>query len=100
MERALYDRLYFFKDTGEGFATSLQRHKRKWFARPKEEGVRYGQIMAEYRDITGASSDAAAQPPVFMPFAGTEGYNPAAYLPYILGAGLAVCSGSSFRQAS
>jgi hypothetical protein len=88
VERALYDRLYFFKDTGEGFARSLHLHKRKWFARPKDEGVRYGQIMAEYRDITGASSDAAAQPPVFAPFAGTEGYSPIAYAPYILAAAI------------
>jgi hypothetical protein len=86
--RALYDRLYFFKDTGEGFATSLQQHEGKWFARPREEGVRYGQIMAEYRDITGASSDEAAKPPVFAPFAGTEGYSPVAYAPYILAAAI------------
>src|SRR6476661_2794485 len=45
VERPLYDRLYFFKDSGEWFAKSLQQLKGKWFARSKEEGVRYGQIM-------------------------------------------------------
>src|SRR5580704_9619851 len=34
VERELYDRLYFFKNSGE------------WFARARNEGVRYGQIMA------------------------------------------------------
>src|SRR5882762_11913988 len=62
VERKLHDRLYFFKDSGE------------WFARSREEGVRYGPIMAEYRRITGASTDDVVQSPVFVPFAGTEGY--------------------------
>src|SRR5664279_977080 len=35
VERGLYERLHFFKDTGE------------WFARSRDEGIRYGQIMAE-----------------------------------------------------
>jgi hypothetical protein len=72
VERKLYDRLYFFKNSGE------------WFARNREEGVRYGEIMAEYRRITGASGDQVAQGPVFAPFAGTEGYTPIAYAPYVL----------------
>jgi predicted membrane protein DUF2142 len=72
VERKLYDRLYFFKDSGE------------WFARARNDGVRYGEIMAEYRRITGASSHEVAQGPVFVPFAGTEGYTPVAYAPYIL----------------
>src|ERR1700704_4601654 len=65
VERVLYDRLYFFKNAGE------------WFARAKHEGIRYGQIMAEYRDITRANGDGdeAAQTPVFVPFSGTEGYS-------------------------
>jgi hypothetical protein len=88
VERALYDRLYFFKDQGELFAKSLQRHKGEWFARPKEEGIRYGQIMAEYRQATGTSDGEAVHPPVFAPFAGTEGYSPVAYAPYILGAAI------------
>jgi hypothetical protein len=79
VERALYDRLYFFKNSGEWFATFLQQRKGEWFARTREEGVRYGQIMAEYQDIAGASGDEAAQTPVFAPFAGTEGYSPVAY---------------------
>jgi hypothetical protein len=88
VERPLYDRLYFFKDSGEWFAKSLQQLKGKWFVRSKDEGVRYGQIMAEYPGFTGASGAEAAQPPVFAPFAGTEGYSPVAYAPYILGAAI------------
>jgi len=72
VERKLYDQLYFFKDSGE------------WFARSREEGVRYGPIMAEYRRIAGASTDDVVQSPVFAPFAGTEGYTPVAYAPYVL----------------
>ena len=86
VERALYDRLYFFKNSGELFATVLQDRKGEWFARAKDEGIRYGQIMAEYRDITGASGDEVAQTPAFAPFAGTEGYSPVAYAPYIIAA--------------
>ena len=88
MERALYDRLYFFKNSGEWFATFLQQRKGEWFARTREEGVRYGRIMAEYRDTTRASGDEAAQAPVFAPFAGTEGYSPVAYAPYIIAAAI------------
>jgi uncharacterized membrane protein len=76
VERELYDRLYFFKDSGE------------WFARSREERVRYGPIMAEYRRITRASTDDATQGPVFAPFAGTEGYTPVAYAPYVLAAAI------------
>ena len=86
VERALYDRLYFFKNSGEWFATFLQQRKGEWFARTREEGVRYGRIMAEYRDTTRASGDEAAQAPVFAPFAGTEGYSPVAYAPCIIAA--------------
>src|SRR5260221_9959251 len=88
VERVLYERLHFFKASGEGFATSLQQHKGKWFARFRDEGVRYGQIIAEYHDIIGARDDKAAQTPVFAPFAGTEGYSPVAYAPYILAAAI------------
>src|SRR3982075_2419224 len=76
VERGLYERLHFFKDSA------------KWFARSRDEGVRYGQIMAEYHDIIGARDDEAAQTPVFAPFAGTEGYSPVAYAPYILAAAI------------
>src|SRR2546423_4219972 len=85
VERGLYERLHFFKDSGERFA-SLQQHKGDWFARYRDEGVRYGQVMAEYHDIIGTRDDEAAQTPVFAPFAGTEGYSPVAYAPYILAA--------------
>jgi hypothetical protein len=71
VERDLYDQLYFFKDSGE------------WFAKARNEGVRYGEIMAEYRSITGAGSDEVTQSPIFAPFAGTEGYSPVAYAPYV-----------------
>jgi hypothetical protein len=76
VERVLYEQLHFFKDSGE------------WFARYRDEGVRYGQIMAEYHDIIGAKDDKASQTPVFAPFAGTEGYSPVAYAPYILAAAI------------
>ena len=59
VERVLYERLHFFKDSGEWFATSLQQHEGKWFGRSRDEGVRYGQIMAEYHDIIGARDDEA-----------------------------------------
>src|SRR5260370_38657671 len=88
VEHVLYERLHFFKDSGERFATSLQQHKGEWFARSRDEGVRYGQIMAEYHDVIGARDDEAAQAPVFAPFAGTEGYSPFAYAPYILAAAI------------
>ena len=76
VEHALYDRLYFFRNAGE------------WFATSRKEGVRYGQIMAEYRDMTAATADEVARTPVFAPFAGTEGYSPVAYAPYILAAAI------------
>ena len=77
VERPLYEKLYFFKNSGE------------WFAKARGEGVRYGQIMAAYRDITASTNnDHGAQNPVFVPFAGTEGYSPVAYAPYIAAAGV------------
>ena len=76
VERVLYDRLYFFKNSGE------------WFARARDLGIRYGQILAEYRDIIRTNGDDAAQTPVFAPFAGTEGYSPVAYAPYIVAAAI------------
>src|ERR1700716_1152625 len=98
VERALYDRLYFFKNSGEWFATFLQQRKGEWFARTREEGVRYGRIMAEYRDTTRASADEAAQAPVFAPFAGTEGYSPVAYAPYVLAAAIGRLLGLDFPE--
>jgi predicted membrane protein DUF2142 len=71
VERELYNQLHFFRAAGE------------WFARAREEGVRYGQIMAAYQEF-GGYDDAPDQAGVFMPFAGTEGYSPTAYIPYIV----------------
>src|SRR5438874_5977681 len=48
VDRVLYERLHFFKDAGERFATSLQQHKGGWFVSSRDEGIRYGQVMAEY----------------------------------------------------
>ena len=70
VERELQNQLRFFRSAGERFARA-------------EGAVRYGQIMAEYRELAGTNGDELDQPPTFMPFAGTEGYNPVAYLPYI-----------------
>jgi hypothetical protein len=72
VESALYDRLYFFKDSGEWFAKSLQQRKGKWFDRPKEEGIRYGQIMAEYRDIASTRRALAIRGPPSTSPAGNE----------------------------
>src|SRR5438309_5427070 len=87
VERVLYERLHFFKDRGGRFA-SLQQHKGDWFARYRDEGARYGQVMGEYHDIIGARDDETEQTPVFAPFAGTEGYSPVAYAPYIIAAAI------------
>jgi hypothetical protein len=70
----LYNQLYFFKTAGEEFARS------------REEGMRYGQIMAEYSKLADTHRDETEQASMFAPFAGTEGYNPAAYIPYIVAA--------------
>jgi CO/xanthine dehydrogenase Mo-binding subunit len=47
--------------------------------------MRYGQIMAEYSKLAGTDEHQSDQASLFAPFAGTEGYNPAAYIPYIVG---------------
>jgi uncharacterized membrane protein len=70
----LYNQLYFFKTAGEVFARS------------REEGMRYVQIMAEYSKLTDTHVDETGQASMFAPFAGTEGYNPVAYIPYIFAA--------------
>ena len=74
VERELYHQLSFFRDAGELFATN------------RERGVRYGQIMARYRDFSITVDDELDRPTVFAPFAGTEGYTPVVYAPYIVGA--------------
>src|SRR5258708_21681044 len=70
----LYNQLYFFKTAGEVFARST------------EEGMRYGYIMAEYSRLANIQDDETEQASMFAPFAGTEGYNPVAYIPYIVAA--------------
>src|SRR5258708_17773584 len=57
VERVLYERLHFFKDSREWFSTSLQQHKGKWFGTSRDEGVRYRQIMAEYQDVITTRHD-------------------------------------------
>jgi predicted membrane protein DUF2142 len=76
VESELYDQLYFFKDSGE------------WFAKARNEGARYGEIMTKYRSMTGVGSDEVTQSSMFAPFAGTEGYSPVAYAPYVLAAAM------------
>jgi len=71
VERELYDQLSFFRSAGE------------WFATARENDVRYGQVMALYRDVAEMIDDDSDQAAIFAPFAGTEGYTPIAYLPYI-----------------
>ncbi len=72
VERDLHDQLHFFKAAGE------------WFAAAREDGARYGQVMAMYQEFGGKTDDTLDQVPIFMPFAGSDGYNPAAYIPYII----------------
>jgi len=72
VERDLHQKLHFFKAAGE------------WFAKSREQGVRYGQIMPLYRDFVATAEKDEEDAALFAPFAGTEGYNPVAYAPYIL----------------
>jgi uncharacterized membrane protein len=74
VERELYEQLFFFKSAGE------------WFATAGEKDVRYGQVMALYRVVAGRIDDDSDHAMVFASFAGTEGYTPIAYLPYIVAA--------------
>ena len=76
VERELYHQLSFFRDAGELFATN------------RERGVRYGQIMALYRDFSITVDDELDRPTVFAPFAGAGGYSPVVYAPYIIGAAI------------
>jgi Predicted membrane protein (DUF2142) len=48
--------------------------------------MRYGHIMAEYSKLANIQDDETEQASMFAPFAGTEGYNPVAYIPYIVAA--------------
>src|SRR2546430_5488692 len=74
VEREVYEQLFFFRSAGE------------WFATAGEKDVRYGQVMALYRDVAGRIDDDSDRAAIFAPFAGTEGYTPIAYLPYIAAA--------------
>src|SRR5215208_6607253 len=76
VERELYEQLSFFRSAGE------------WFATARENDVRYGQVMALYRDVGGRIDDESDHRAIFLPFAGTEGYTPIAYLPYISAAAI------------
>src|SRR5438067_3074472 len=73
IDRDLYTQLSFFKNAGERFF------------RNREQGLRYGEIIKEYPH-PGPTLDEEQQATKFMPFAGTEGYHPVAYAPYILAA--------------
>jgi hypothetical protein len=72
----LYNQLYFFKTAGEVFARS------------REERMRYGQIMADYSKFADSHGDETEQASMFAPFAGTEGHNSVAYIPYIAAAAI------------
>ena len=80
----LHNELHFFKGAGE------------WFAAARDEGVRYGQIMAVHRNFVTATNDELDEAPVFMPFAGTEGYHPVAYIPYIIAGAIGRALGLEF----
>ena len=83
IEPELYNQLFFFRNAGERFA------------RNRDEGLRYGVIMKSAPRPRSAIQD-AGQPAIFMPFAGTEGYTPVVYAPYILAATLGNLFGLDF----
>jgi hypothetical protein len=85
VERELYDQSHFFWSAGELFATG------------RERGVRYQQIMALHRGVAGPG-DEPDQATTFAPFAGTEGYNPVAYIPYIAAAVIGRLLGLEFTD--
>jgi hypothetical protein len=75
IESELYSKLSFFKDAGERFGQN------------RGHGLRYGDIMKEYRH-SARRVNQEEQARKFLPFAGTEGYTPVAYAPYILAAAI------------
>ncbi len=83
VERDLYTQLSFFKNAGERFA------------RNREQGLRYSEIMKEYPHPGGILHE-EGQATKFMPFAGTEGYNPVAYAPYVLAVAIGNLLGLDF----
>src|SRR6476646_4803281 len=82
VERGLYSELQFFRTASEVFA--------------REGGLSYPPLVAGYRNPIGSTADEPDQARSFAPFAGTEGYNPVAYIPYIAAA--AVCALSKQPQ--
>ena len=70
----LYSELQFFRTAGEVFA--------------REGGLSYPPLVAGYRNPIGSTADEPDQARIFAPFAGTEGYNPVAYIPYIAAAAI------------
>jgi hypothetical protein len=83
IEPELYNQLSFFKDAGERFA------------RNRDKGLPYGVIMEAEPRTAGAiqGEEGSAK---FMPFAGTEGYTPVVYAPYILAAAIGNLFGLDF----
>jgi hypothetical protein len=75
IESELHAQLSFFKNAGERFGQS------------RGQGLRYGDMMKESPHPRG-TVDQGDQATKFLPFAGTEGYTPAAYAPYILAAAI------------
>jgi uncharacterized membrane protein len=71
IERELHSQLSSFKDAGERFA------------RNREHGLRYGEIIKDTPHLRGTLQQEGKK---FMPFAGSEGYNVVAYAPYVLAA--------------
>src|SRR5204863_6580254 len=86
VEHELYTQLSFFKNAGERFA------------RNREQGLRYSEIMKEYPQPGGTLHE-EGQATKFMPFAGTEGYNPVAYAPYVLATAIANLLGPAAADA-
>ena len=74
VEPGLYSELQFFRTAGEVFA--------------REGGLSYPPLVAGYRSPIGSTADEPDQAHIFAPFAGTEGYNPVAYIPYIAAAAI------------
>src|SRR5262245_30027226 len=83
VERELHAQLAFFKNAGERFAQD------------REKGLRYAEIMQEDPAADGTPDD-EEQTWKFMSFAGTEGYNPVAYAPYVVAAAIGNLLGLDF----
>ena len=82
IERELHAQLTFFKNAGERFA--------------QDKGLQYAEIMQEDPAADGTPDDEEEQTWKFMSFAGTEGYNPVAYAPYIVAAAIGKLLGLDF----